>query len=797
MPTARRILAAALAILFAAQPLAAQTKFATAEELARASRAALAQTSGSVRLAGLRKPVRVLRDPWGVAHIYAEGADDLFFAQGFVAAQDRLWQMEMWRRAGEGKLAEILGAGAIERDRFARLMRYRGDMRAEWESYAPDARRIIESFVRGVNAFIESSRERLPIEFQLTGVRPEPWAPEVCLLRLSALEVSGNASREVQRAQLVRAVGAKTANELMPTDPRADVEVPRGLDLADVDSQILAGMRAATGAVDFSALQGSNNWVASGALTRTGKPLLANDPHRGVGLPSLRYMVHLNAPGWNVIGAGEPALPGVSIGHNERVAFGLTIVGIDQQDLYVEEIDPQDATRYRYRGEWERMRVLREEIRVKGKTEPVVAELKFTRHGAVVYEDAKRHRAYALRTVASEPGTAAYLAALSLDRAKNWREFRAALARWKSPSENFVYADVDGNIGWQATGLAPVRPNWKGLLPVPGASGQYEWQGFLPASELPSTYNPRAGFIATANHNILPEGYAHALSYEFSPSTRFRRIEEVLRSGRNFSVEDFERLQHDEMSIIARRIVPLLKTVKTDDADLRQAVELLLNWDFVLSKDSAAAALYEVWFNRLGANILKELAPEDAARLLGGRASLATLLQWVSDTENPKSPSDGGYTAAQQRRNRVFLGSLTEAVTDLRSRLGADMTRWRWGSLHAALFRHPLSTSEERFAPFNLKPVERGGDANTVNATGGGGNFRQTHGASYREVIDVGDWDNSVAVNVPGQSAQPTSPHYNDLLPLWAAGRYFPLLFSRARVEREARERLTLEPAAR
>jgi penicillin amidase len=787
----RRLLALALAILFAAQPLFAQTKFATAEELARASRASLAQTSGRVELAGLHKPVQVWRDPWGVAHIYAQNSDDLFFAQGFVAAQDRLWQMEMWRRAGEGRLAEILGAGAVERDRFARLMRYRGDMRAEWESYAPDARRIIERFVGGVNAFIESSRERPPVEFQLMGVRPEPWTPEVCLLRLSALEVSGNASREVQRAQLVRTAGAKIADELMPTDPHAEAETPRGLDLEGIDNRILAGMRAATGAVDFSTPQGSNNWVASGALTRTGKPLLANDPHRGVGLPSLRYMVHLNAPGWNVVGAGEPALPGVSIGHNERVAFGLTIVGIDQQDLYVEETDPQDATRYRYRGQWEQMRVLREEIRVKGKTEPVVAELKFTRHGAVLYEDAKRHRAYALRTVASEPGTAAYLAALSLDRARNWREFRAALARWKSPSENFVYADVDGNIGWQATGLTPLRPNWKGLLPVPGSSGEYEWKGFLPASELPSTYNPREHFIATANHNILPEGYAHALNYEFSPPTRFRRIVELLRAGKDFSAEDFERLQHDELSTVAREIVPLLKYVKTDDAGLRQAIDLLLSWDFVLAKDSAAAALYEVWFNRLSANLLPGRVPGDALRVVGGRAGLVTLVNAL------KNPGRMFGDDPSRARDELLSKSLTEARAELRGRLGSDAAKWRWGSLHAAAFRHPLSTGEERFALFNLRPVERGGDANTVNATGGGANYRQTHGASYREVLDLNDWDNSVAINVPGQSAQPASPHYNDLLPLWAAGRYFPLLFSRAKIERESHERLTLEPAAR
>jgi penicillin amidase len=799
MPTMKKLLALVVALALTAQAVAAQTKHAPAssEELARDARAALAQTSGRLTLAGLQKPVQVLRDPWGVAHIYAENADDLFFAQGFVAAQDRLWQMEMWRRAGEGRLAEVLGASAVERDKFARLMRYRGDMRAEWESYAPDARRIIESFVRGVNAFIELSRNHPPIEFQLMGVRPEAWTPEVCLLRLSALEVSGNATRELQRALLVRRFGAKTADELMPTDPHTEIEVPAGLDLADINNDILAGMRAATGAVDFRATQGSNNWVVAGALTTTGKPLLANDPHRGVGLPSLRYMVHLNAPGWNVVGAGEPALPGVAIGHNERVAFGITVVGVDQQDLYVEETDPQNPSRYRYRGAWEPMRVEHEEISVKGAGAPVSVELKFTRHGAVVFEDKTRHRAYALRTVSSAPGTAAYLAALSVDRARNWREFVAALERWKSPSENFVYADVDGNIGWQATGLTPTRPNWSGLLPVPGASGDYEWRGFLPASELPRSFNPREGFIATANHNILPAGYTHALNYEFSPPTRYERIVEVLRSKqRGWTVADFERLQHDALSLPAREFVPLLRNVKTDDAELRRAIDLLLNWDFVLSKDSAAAALFEVWFSRLTADAMRlrfagDREADNKTRAAGGRAGLVTLESWLLQ------PSGAFGANAGTKRDELLLRNLREAVADLHSLLGDDPAKWRWGSLHAAVFRHPLSTDEASRAVFDLGAVERAGDANTVMATGGGANFRQTHGASYREVLDVSNWDNSVAINVPGQSAQPASAHYGDLLPLWADGRYFPLLFSRAKVEAQARERLTLEPAER
>ena len=453
----------------------------SAADLRSRARAVLAQTSGRIELDGLQKPVEVIRDRWGVAHIYAETQEDLFFAQGFVAAQDRLWQMEIWRRTGEGKLAEVLGESAVERDKFARLMRYRGNMEAEWTSYSPDAKQIIESFVTGVNAFIETNRDRLPIEFELTGIKPEPWTPEVCLTRMAGYVMTRNATAEVLRAQLAKLFGAEKVDLWIETDPFKKLEVPAGLDLTGIDQKILAGAKAASAPVSFSGAasetsslssdgetlaeveartrtEGSNNWVVSGALSATGKPILANDPHRPILLPSLRYMVHLVAPGWNVIGAGEPTLPGVAAGHNERVGFGFTIVGIDQQDLYVEQIRPDYPTVYRYMNKWLRMRIEHEKIKVKGRAEPIEVELKFTRHGPVIYEDFNLHRAYALKWIGSEPGSAGYLASLSLNRAKNWPEFLKALERWKVPSENLVYADVDGNIGWQAAGAAPVGP---------------------------------------------------------------------------------------------------------------------------------------------------------------------------------------------------------------------------------------------------------------------------------------------------------------------------------------------------
>jgi penicillin amidase len=408
-----------------------------------------------------------------------------------------------------------------------------------------------------------------------------------------------------------------------------------------------------------------------------------------------------------------------------------------------------------------------------------------------MYEDKARHRAYALRWVGSEPGTAGYLASLTLNRVQNWNEFLKALERWKVPSENLVYADVDGNIGWVAAGMAPIRKGWSGLLPVPGAEGKYEWQGFLPVSELPQSFNPPKHFIATANHNILPPGYKQELGYEWADPIRFWRISEALSAAKGkFNVADFERLQHDEVSLPARELTAVLRETKGMKPELRPFVEMLTSWDCNLGKDSAAAALFEIWLTKLPPAIFRRQFSEDTWRAVAGRISP---LKTIDALKNP-SPQLFGAVDIRGGRDAVLLTSLEEAVKETRERFGDDPSKWRWGKLHIAPFTHPLSTDDERRALFNLPSVERGGDGNTVLATSGPG-FRQNHGASFREILDVSDWDRSMATNVPGQSGQPGSKHYGDLLQLWAEGKYFPLLYSEQKVEAMAKQRLTLEPA--
>jgi penicillin amidase len=427
-------------------------------DLAAAAHKALAVVSGQLRLPGLERPVDVLRDRWGVAHIYAQNQHDLFFAQGVVAAQDRLFQMELWKRAGQGRLAEILGPSALPRDVNARALRYRGDMQAEHESYSPDTRAILTAFTAGINSYIASltapGGPGLPIEFQLAGFSPDAWHPEDCLNRMAAFSMTGNALSELAHAQALAELGAEKATELFNFDPAIALDPAPHLDLTGLSPELLKNLVGSDHRIEFPAhsLEGSNNWTISGALTASGKPLLANDPHRVIALPSLRYMVHLVAPGWNVIGAGEPGLPGVALGHNQHIAWGFTIFGLDQQDLYVEELNPANRLEYKTGDEWKKMDVRREVFLVKGAANAEV-DLKFTRHGPVLWDDGKR--ALALRWVGSEPGTAGYLASLAIDRAENWDQFEAAVARWKVPSENLVYADKAGNIGEHSVGLAP------------------------------------------------------------------------------------------------------------------------------------------------------------------------------------------------------------------------------------------------------------------------------------------------------------------------------------------------------
>jgi penicillin amidase len=705
--------------------------------------------------------VEVIRDTWGVPHIYAANLEDLFFAQGFVQAQDRLWQMDMYRRTYQGKLAEVMGPEYVANDRLARLVRFRGPWDdTEWTSYHPEGRRIFQAFANGVNAFITHAGERLPVEFRLTGLRPEPWTPEIALLRTQTAMPLGDARSELSLIRAVDSIGVREANRNARPSPYRDLVVPRGVDPSLIDDDVargLSGLR--TGTVrpellpEYRALAdamasentgvqedspGSNNWAISGRLTASGRVILANDPHRNVSNPSIRYIVHLNAPGWNTIGATEAPFPGVAIGHNGRVAWGLTIVGTDQSDVYVETVNPENRNQVRFRGQWEDLRVVHDTILVKG-AEPVVVEFKYSRHGPVFHEDTTNNLAYALRSTMHEPGSGGYLGALRLHAVDDCTQFLDALAYYKAPTENMVCGDTSGNIAWQASAASPRRRNWHGRLPVPG-TGEYEWDGFR--DDLPREFNPARGWIATANHDIHPEGYDPPLFFKRGPATgRYDRIAEVLSSGSAFTMADMQALQHDSWSASTAGDIVLFVGWNSADSAVESARAALAAWDAYHRRESQAAAIYRY--------VSRAMTDEARAR-----------------------------TTTAERRQALLESAITAGLRELAAEQGDDPTEWRWGRINRSQMPHALVRA------YDIQPVERHGGAGFVAAVG----------ATYREIIDMGNLDGSLATNVPGQSAQPYSPFYQNLVEGFGRAEYFPLAYSRAMVDSVARYRLTLAP---
>jgi len=794
---------------------------------AGAMTSALAAGPDRFAVPGLEKPASILIDRWGVPHIYANTLYDAFYAQGFMAARDRLWQIDLWRKRGLGEMARDFGPAYVDGDRMARAVLFRGDMYREWLAYGSDAKRVAEAFVAGINAYVaqtEAHPELLPPEFRVLDYKPSRWRAED-IVRIRHHGLTLNFTGEIDRAQVFchatpNAVRADWVRREL--DPPVEPRLPDGLDPCAVPAAALkqayalataaprfpkewwtpaGGNRAASLPVDqlyamadassdTARSLGSNNWVIAGNRTTTGRPILANDPHRAHSAPSLRYISHLNAPGLSVIGAGEPFLPGISIGHNGTIAFGLTRFYMDQEDLYVYETNPAQPREYRYKGRWEPMETITEQIAVRGEPTPRQVTIDYTRHGPVLHADGKAHRAWALRAAWLDHGMAPYFGSMDYMRARNWDQFRAAMNRWGAPGENQVYADNAGNIGWIPGGLTVKRPNWDGLTPVPG-DGRYEWAGYRNMDELPWAYNPAPGYVVTANENNIPANHPAArlgVGYEWSDSSRAQRLKALVGASPRSSPEDSMAWQNDTVSLPAQRVVALLKPLDSNDAQVRRGLDLLRNWDGNERADSAAAALFEVWFSKhlRTAMVRAALSPEGAQVVGAGDASRV-----IAVMERPET------WMTVDRRNEVMLSTLKSAMGEVERALGPDPSAWQWGKLHTAVFNHPLNAILDPAArqqyDVNAGPI--GGSAFTpMNTSYRNSDFQLTAGASFRMVLDVGNWDASRAVNTPGQSGNPASPHYRDLAPLWARGEYFPLLYSRKAVEKASTERVELVP---
>ena len=777
----------------------------------------------TLRMSGLRSQVEIVTDRWGINHIYAENEPDLFFAQGYAAARDRLFQFEVWRRQATGTVAEMLGPRELERDIGARLHRFRGDLATELKQYHDHGDVIIPAFVRGINAYIDETAANpalLPLEFRLLDIAPQHWTPEVVISRHQGLV--GNVTSEIDNARAVAQLGADAVKELQYYYGDPDLTIDPAIDPSLLNDDILDLYRAHRRSLrfqpddiaaayrgdaetferlaaampseidleqqDYDAI-GSNNWVVAGSRTMTGFPMMANDPHRAQGAPSLRYWVHLVAPGWNVIGGGEPVLPGVSIGHNEYGAWGLTIFGQDNEDLYVYDTNPANPNEYRYLDRWEPMSAIADTVPVKGQA-AVDVTLKYTRHGPVLYEDTVNHKAYALRAAWLDYGSAPYLASLRMDQARTWEEFREACAYSRIPSENMIWADREKNIGYQAVGISPIRRTHSGLVPVPG-DGRYEWDGYLPIKALPNLVNPAKGFYGTANNYTVPDGYPYweALHYTWGDQMRAARVEELLAAGRHLTVADMMRFQHDELTVAGRNIVPLLREVVIDDPAVAALRDRLLDWDFVMDKDSVEAAIYATFEGRLRDNVHAVVVP-------------ASVHEWIESVNNKRlidwlvAPDGRFGDAPVAGRDAVLRDSLAEALASLTERLGPDMANWQYGQedYKHVLIRHPMTAavSPDVRRRIDVGPLPRGGYSGTVHNTGSRDN--QTSGASFMFVADTSDWDNSVGLNAPGQSGDPDSPHYRDLFELWARGKYFPVFYSRSKIDSVTERTTTLAP---
>lgn len=767
----------------------------------------------------LKDKVDVIRDQNGINHIFAKNEEDLFFAQGYLAAKDRIFQFEIWRRQATGTLAEILGPKELARDKGARLFRFRGDKSQELNHYHPRGEAIVDNFVRGVNAYIKECRENpflLPIEFRMLDILPGFWTWETVISRHQGL--LENVRDELNHSRVVSLIGTektKFINYFHPFEPKLklDPSIPSELLFKDIiapyfrkkvsfaPDDIQPQYRNGTTAYQKLAVinqkeeeelqywdkfaLGSNNWAVSGKLTASGYPYMANDPHRAHAIPSLRYWVRLHAPGWNVVGGGEPVIPGISIGHNKFGAWGLTIFSTDNEDLRIYDLHPENPQLYRYKEAWVPMEMIQDTIMVKGHAPEIVQHF-YTLHGPVTFIDEDLRKAVAVECAWLEPGGAPYLSSLRMDQSKTWEEFREACKYNHIPAENMVWADNKGNIGWQATGIAPIRRGFSGLLATPG-NGSRDWAGYLPILKRPNDLNPSSGFINTSNENLTDTQYPYpeALGFEWSDPFRGDRVREFLESGEKFSLEDMGRLQNDYMSIPARQLVPLLLQLGIIEPKAVAAQTIIKDWDFVLDKNSIAAGIYVMWERKLRENIKALVVPTEAIPWIGS-ISMTKVREWIRTA---------AVFPSEMERNEFLIQNFNAAVQSLESKLGPEMTDWQYGqeAYKHAYIRHPLSAavSSEWREKLDAGPVARGGYSYSPSANAYGDN--NTTGASLRILVDTGDWEATLGINTPGHSGDPESPYYKHFLDTWAKDGYFRVNFDREKVEAKAVEKWVME----
>jgi penicillin amidase len=734
-----------------------------------------------LKIPGLEAEAEVRWDAWGVPHVYAASQHDAFLTQGYLHAGDRLWQMELNRRIGSGRLSEVFGERTVEADRFLRRVGLHRAAATEQALLEGEAREMMEAYCAGVNAWLGSHR-RLPLEFALLGFHPERWRPVDCLqwAKLMGWGLALNWDVELFRANLRRHVSEETAQAV-------DWPYPREHPLTIEHAHLPAG-------------GGSNAWVIGGDRMESGRPMLANDPHLVPQMPSAWYEVYLECPEFRAAGASLPGAPGIVIGHNERIAWGMTASMVDTQDLFEERFE---GGRYRTPAGLVTPEVVRESIDVKGRSEPFFEEVFITRHGPVIMPAGASHGAYALRTTLIDPGSVPE-AALRLLKAGGWQDVRSALELWASPSVNFMYADVDGNIGYQLAGVTPRRPEDSGVLPAPGWTDDFEWDGYLTLDELPHSLNPASGFLVNANNKPGPDGPAY-IAGEWVDGYRAGRIAQLIQAQERLSLEDIQAMHMDSLSLPAQEFLEAIGAAR--DANraptvregtianhpatslAQKALQLLQSWDGRMLTESPGAAVYAALRARLYRQLVETRLGE------GSEAYFNANVHPLSSTSSYQFRGTSGFL--QMLREADLATILDEALIEAVRDLGPDPKRWRWGSLHRTLFRHPMGTVRGLGWLLNRGPYEVPGDGDTVHQASYGSRtpFEANRWLpTYRFIADTNDWDRSLSVHVPGQSGIPGSRHYADQVPLWQDGRYHPMPFSRKAVEAATRSSQKLLP---
>ncbi|MGZ6364430.1 MAG: penicillin acylase family protein [Ktedonobacteraceae bacterium] len=789
----------------------------------------LPKVKGELSLQGLHEPVDIITDRYGVPHIYAQNEDDLFFAQGYVHAFERLWQMELNRRISSGHLSEIFGELALETDKFARRL---GMHRAAHEAarQLPEhSKRILDAYAQGVNAFIERNQNKLPLEFTILRFKPEPWRIEDSIQwsKMMGWNLGGNWETEVIRARIVAKLGAERAAKLEAGyDPNHPLIIPPGVEYQGINLGMLEQYEQLKQLSGFGMLGASNNWVVDGTMTTTGMPILCNDPHLGQAAPSIWYECHLVAGDIDVIGVSFPGTPGIVIGHNQYIAWGVTNAISDVEDLYIEKFNPNNPYQYEYMGKWEDAQVKQEEIKVRGSKDAVIEEVRITRHGPILtsmphpLQDDKADKngnapgevvelPLALRWTGLEKHSIVS-AVQKLNLATNWEEFRDALRDWDQPPQNVVYADVQGNIGYVMAGAIPVRTQGHALLPSPGWTGEYEWIGYIPFDELPQTFNPEQHYIVTANNRVVDDAYPYYITHEWLNGYRAQRIRDLLTSKGKLALSTMATIQSDQYSLPAAEIVPHIMKLKGETELERASLAVLRNWNYILAPNSTGAAIYSLVLYKLERIVFNAMLGDEETLMhsyLGIGTTILALQNGYASRSKPLL-----IRLLHERDDRWFANSVipngprswddaissafAAAIEDLHEKFGSDISKWKYGKIHTMTYSHPLGTIKPLDKIFNRGPYPVGGDIDTVNMGASLPNQPETVVTvpSYRQILNLADLKASLSGHAPGQSGHPGSKHYADFIKPWLNVEHHPQLFERGAIEENAEGILHMIP---